>query len=84
MLFEFRCELENTAGRFRRCPAPTIEAGWRTAKARAHEGEPLAGDAWMIACRVQVDAVCDPLPGLLLSVSVDLTDAWRLNISAAS
>jgi hypothetical protein len=35
-------------------------------------GLPLAGDTWMISMRiVLVDAVCDLLPGLLLSVFLD-------------
>ncbi len=68
-LFEFLRELEKTADRFppnhrhRRSRPGAYLDGAGTG------GVPLAGDAWMIsACYVLVDAVCDLLPGLFLSV----------------
>jgi len=75
MLFEYLRELEKTADRFSPDPgsaARTIEARLRTSRARAQEvaaGWKCVGK--VSACHILVDAACNPLPGLLLPVSLD-------------
>lgn len=71
-LFEFLRELAKTADRFPPDPRHRLSIPGCVPRGAGIGGVPLAGDTWMISvCIVLVDAVCDLLPGLLLSVFLD-------------